>query len=190
MTMVGRTCRLQPRRTPAGDDARRSDTLGGMTFARRRTFIALAAAASLALTVGLSGCSSDSGATETAAAAEVQGPTSPVAPVEAPAAPVRVGVTEFANVIADPGVTIVDVRTPQEFAEGHIAGAVNIPVELPDFMDRVSELDPAGTYAVYCRSGNRSQPAVAGMASVGINGIYELESGTTGWTSEGQPLVQ
>lgn len=158
-----------------------------MTLARRRSFIALAGAASLALTIGLSGCSSDSGVSETAAAAEVQGPA---APVEAPAAPVRVGVAEFANVIADPGVTIVDVRTPQEFAEGHIEGAVNIPVELPDFMDRVSELDPAGTYAVYCRSGNRSQPAVAGMASVGINGIYELESGTTGWTSEGQPLVQ
>ena len=158
-----------------------------MTHAPRRTLIALAGAASLALTIGLSGCSSDSGATETAAAAEVQGPA---APIEAPASPVRVGVAEFANVIASPGVTIVDVRTPQEFADGHIEGAVNIPVELPDFMDQVSQLDPSGTYAVYCRSGNRSQPAVAGMSSVGINGIYELESGTTGWTSEGQPLVK
>ena len=158
-----------------------------MTHARRRTFIALAGAASLALTIGLSGCSSDSGATDTTAAAEVQGPA---APIEAPASPVRVGVAEFANVIASPGVTIVDVRTPQEFADGHIEGAVNIPVELPDFMDRVSELDPSGTYAVYCRSGNRSQPAVAGMSSIGINGIYELESGTTGWTTEGQPLVK
>ena len=158
-----------------------------MTHAPRRTLIALAGAASLALTIGLSGCSSDSGATEAAAAAEVQGPA---APIEAPASPVRVGVAEFANVIASPGVTIVDVRTPQEFADGHIEGAVNIPVELPDFMDQVSQLDPNGTYAVYCRSGNRSQPAVAGMSSVGINGIYELESGTTGWTSEGQPLVK
>jgi rhodanese-related sulfurtransferase len=158
-----------------------------MTLARRRTFIALAGAVSLALTVGLSGCSSDSGAMETAAAAEAQGPA---APAQATDAPVRVGVAEFANVIASPDVTIVDVRTPQEFAEGHIEGAVNIPVELPDFMDRVSELDPSGTYAVYCRSGNRSQPAVAGMASVGITSIFELESGTTGWASEGQPLVQ
>lgn len=121
------------------------------------------------------------------AAAEAQGPA---APAQATDAPVRVGVAEFANVIASPDVTIVDVRTPQEFAEGHIEGAVNIPVELPDFMDRVSELDPSGTYAVYCRSGNRSQPAVAGMSSVGITSIFELESGTTGWTSEGQPLVQ
>lgn len=166
-------------------------TLGGMKFKRRPVTVAAIAAAALALTVGLSGCSSDSASAEGSAdsgnSAEVQGPSSPVT---APEAPVRVGVPEFAEVIASPDVTIVDVRTPEEFAEGHIAGAVNIPVELPDFIDRVSELDTAGTYAVYCRSGNRSQPAVAGMASVGINGIFELESGTTGWTSEGQQLVQ
>ncbi len=157
----------------------------------RRASLAALGAAALALTVSLSGCSSDSdSASDTAAtseSSEVQGPS---AAVEAPESPVRVGVPQFAEVITDPNVTIVDVRTPQEFSEGHIDGAVNIPVELPDFMDRVSELDPSGTYAVYCRSGNRSQPAVQGMASVGINGIYELESGTTGWTSEGQPLVQ
>ena len=147
---------------------------------RRRSLPALAGAASLALTIGLSGCASDSGTTEAVAAAQVEGP----------AAPVRVGVAQFADVIASPGVTIIDVRTPEEFAEGHIEGAINIPVEYPDYIDRVSRLDPNGTYAVYCRSGNRSQPAVAGMASAGIEAIYELDSGTVGWTAEGQPLVQ
>lgn len=106
-----------------------------------------------------------------------------------PDAPVRVGVSEFAEIISAPGVTILDVRTPEEFASGHIAGAINIPVEYPDYIDRVSELDPNGIYAVYCRSGNRSQPAVAGLASVGVTGVYELESGTVGWTGEGQPLT-
>ena len=158
-----------------------------MTQARRRSLIALAGTASLALTIGLSGCSSNSGATETVASAEV---VEPPAAVEAPIDPVRVGVDEFAAIIADPDVTIVDVRTPEEFAAGHIEGAINIPVEYPDYIDRVSQLDPNVTYAVYCRSGNRSQPAVAGMTSVGINAIYELESGTVGWTAEGQPLVQ
>jgi phage shock protein E len=109
--------------------------------------------------------------------------------VEQPSSPVRVGVGDFATVIATPGITIVDVRTPEEFAQGHIAGAINIPVEYPDYMQRISELDPTGTYAVYCRSGNRSQPAVAGMVEAGITGIYELESGTIGWTQAGQPLV-
>ena len=163
-------------------------TLGGMKIAARRSaLLASAAAAALVATMGLAGCSSEDTAATDQADTSVQGPSAPIA---APEAPVRVGVPEFADVIGSPGVTIVDVRTPEEYAQGHIEGAVNIPVEYPDFMDRVGELDPAGTYAVYCRSGNRSQAAVAGMSDAGINGIYELESGTNGWSSAGQPLVQ
>ena len=89
-----------------------------------------------------------------------------------------------------PSVQIIDVRTPAEFADGHIVGAVNIPVNDPDFGRRVSELDPAGRYAVYCRSGNRSQPAVAQMQAAGILDIVELESGTNGWAAAGQPLTR
>lgn len=151
----------------------------------RSRILAASAAVLTALTVGLTGCSAESSSESTAAAA-VQGPAA--APAK-PDAPVRVGVSEFAEIIGAPGVTILDVRTPEEFAEGHIAGAINIPVEYPDYIDRVSELDPNGIYAVYCRSGNRSQPAVAGLASVGVTGVYELESGTVGWTGEGQPLT-
>lgn len=135
--------------------------------------IALIAAAALAMTLSVSGCSS---ADSNESLPSEQGP-------------VRVSVDEFASVIAEPGVVIVDVRTPEEFASGHIAGAVNIPVENADFIDQVSQLDPAVTYAVYCRSGNRSQPAVAGMQSAGLNAIFELESGTVGWADAGQPLV-
>ncbi len=151
---------------------------------------AIAGAAALTLTFSLSGCSSESEATAATAAPAVQGPGAPAAvAVAKPEAPVRVGVDEFAAVVASPGVVIVDVRTPEEFAEGHIEGAINIPVEYADYMDQVAQLDPTATYAVYCRSGNRSQPAVAGMESAGITGIYELESGTIGWTDAGQPLV-
>ena len=58
------------------------------------------------------------------------------------------------------------------------------------FSARIAELDPTLTYAVYCRSGNRSQPAVAAVSGAGIDIVYELSSGTGGWTAEGQPLVQ
>ena len=104
--------------------------------------------------------------------------------------PARVGTAEFAAVIEQPGVVILDVRTPEEFADGHIAGAVNIPVQQADFAGRVAQLDPNTTYAVYCRSGNRSQPAVAAMKDAGITTIYELDSGTKGWTSAGLPLTR
>lgn len=139
-------------------------------------------AATIALSLTLTGCSSNSGSTDTAAAA-----TSVV--VEQPAAPERVGAEMFANVIATPGVQIIDVRSPEEFAEGHIEGALNYNVEGPDFASQIAGLDPAGTYAVYCRSGNRSVVAVDYMASQGINGIFELESGIIGWQEAGLPVV-
>lgn len=102
----------------------------------------------------------------------------------------RVGAAEFAKVLQQNGIQIIDVRTPAEFAEGHIAGAQNIPVQQSDFTSRVAALDPKATYAVYCRSGNRSQAAVAQMKAAGITNIYELAIGTNGWTAEGHSLVQ
>lgn len=130
----------------------------------------LALILSAALLVALTGCSS----TPSAAAPDI---------------PARVGTDEFATVITQPGVQIIDVRTPEEFADGHIRGAVNIPVQQPDFSAQIARLDKDATYAVYCRSGNRSQPAVAAMREAGITHIYELAGGTKDWTAEGQPLV-
>jgi phage shock protein E len=161
----------------------RGDTLRGMQQSR---ILTAGAAVLAAVSMGLAGCS-NSTSLETTASAAGQGPAA--APAK-PESPVRVGVAEFASIVNAPGVTVLDVRTPEEFTAGHIEGAINIPVEYPDYLDRVGQLDPNGTYAVYCRSGNRSQPAVAGLASLGINGVFELESGTIGWTAEGQPLVQ
>lgn len=151
----------------------------------QKRFLAASAAVLVTLSIGLAGCSSDAGTTETDTAA--QGPAVAVA---APAAPERVDAEGFAAVVASPGVQIIDVRTPEEFAAGHIEGAVNYDVQGPEFLEQIATLDPAGTYAVYCRSGNRSQPAVAAMSAAGINGIYELESGIVGWEEAGLPTVQ
>lgn len=57
--------------------------------------------------------------------------------------------------------TVIDVRTPAEFAAGHIAAALNIPVEASDFGARISQLDPEEAYLVYCRTGRRSAIAAA-----------------------------
>jgi rhodanese-related sulfurtransferase len=152
----------------------------------RTRALALSVAALATVSLGLAGCSSSDTGTAAASSASVQGPAAPVA---APSAPERVDAARFAEVVASPGVTIVDVRTPEEFAAGHIDGAVNYNVEGPDFAAQIGALDPAGTYAVYCRSGNRSQAAVAAMSQAGIPGIYELESGIVGWEAAGLPTV-
>jgi phage shock protein E len=69
--------------------------------------------------------------------------------------------------------TIIDVRTPEEFAEGHLQDAVNIDVSDPGFEDAISDLDPNGQYTVYCRSGNRSAQAVAIMQQNGFTNVTD-----------------
>ncbi|MCU0301256.1 MAG: rhodanese-like domain-containing protein [Candidatus Nanopelagicales bacterium] len=102
----------------------------------------------------------------------------------------RVDAATFSEVVATDGTQVIDVRTPAEFAAGHLEGAVNIDVEDPSFAAKVATLDDAATYAVYCRSGNRSQSAVAQMADAGIGSIYELGGGINEWAGAGLPIVQ
>lgn len=75
---------------------------------------------------------------------------------------------------ADPDASyaaIIDVRTSAEFAEGHVAGAINLDVSAADFADKSADLSPSGTYLVYCRSGNRSATAAATMREAGLTVI-------------------
>ena len=94
----------------------------------------------------------------------------------------------FAAKIQTPGITVVDVRTPEEFASGHIQGAKNINWE-GDFSSGIAHLDKNKTYAVYCHSGNRSGQATQAMADAGFTHIYNLDGGILNWIAAGYPLV-
>jgi rhodanese-related sulfurtransferase len=72
-----------------------------------------------------------------------------------------------------PDRTIIDVRTPEEFAAGHLADATNIPVEAADFSERIAELDPFAAYLLYCRSGRRSALAADIMAQAGFTDVVD-----------------
>jgi len=85
---------------------------------------------------------------------------------------------------AQQGTTVIDVRTPDEYAAGHLAGAVNIDVSADTFADQVSNLDPAASYVVYCRSGARSAAAAAQMADLGFTDIADAGP-LTGLTDAG-----
>lgn len=63
---------------------------------------------------------------------------------------------------------VIDVRTAEEFATGHVDGAINIDVESADFGTAIAALDPAATYLVYCRSGRRSAIAASEMTDSGL----------------------
>ena len=101
----------------------------------------------------------------------------------------NVNVSEFSKKITEAGVITIDVRTPGEFMTGHIQGAENIDFESGNFENEISTLDKNGTYAVYCRSGNRSGQAVAIMHDAGFHNVYNLNGGIIDWTNSGMMLV-
>ena len=93
----------------------------------------------------------------------------------------HVSADRFAEAVAMDGVVVVDVRTPDEFAAGHLPDAINIDVQGVDFDAQVAALDPEGEYAVYCRSGNRSRAAMEEMAADGVEHTVGLEGGIGAW---------
>ncbi len=96
---------------------------------------------------------------------------------------------EFVTAMAEPGTVVIDVRTPPEYAAGHVDGAVNIDVQGPDFADSVSALPKDTTYAVYCRSGNRSTAATGQMADLGFTSLVNLDGGLVDLQAAGAPIV-
>lgn len=80
---------------------------------------------------------------------------------------------EALEAIGVEGTTVIDVRTPTEYADGHLVGARNIDLSAETFTDRVSELDRDATYVVYCRTGARSAEAAARMADLGFTDVLD-----------------
>lgn len=131
----------------------------------------------------LAGCGTDDAATDgaDATATPVVALTDCVATSEC----TTLEPADFADLAAEDGVVLLDVRTPEEFAAGHLDGAVNIDVSSPDFPGQLAALDPGATYAVYCRSGNRSQTAMTLMADAGIANTADLGGGIGAWIEAG-----
>lgn len=90
---------------------------------------------------------------------------------------------QFSATIDNPATQLVDVRTPEEFAQGHIPGAVNIDIQSPEFDKQVAQLDKTRPVAVYCRSGARSGKAAARLAAEGFE-LYNLNGGILGWNGK------
>ena len=99
-------------------------------------------------------------------------------------------VSEFSSKITEAGIITLDVRTPGEFNEGHIEGSVLVDFQSGNFENEIESLDKNKTYAVYCRSGNRSGQAVKVMSEAGFTNLYNLNGGVIDWANAGLPLVK
>ena len=90
----------------------------------------------------------------------------------------------------NPNFMIIDVRTPGEFSEGHIEGAINVDYRSAAFSDEINNFDKNKEYLIYCRSGNRSRGALEVMSELGFALINHLLDGIIGWNDAGYPIVQ
>ena len=96
----------------------------------------------------------------------------------------------FNEQLSAPGIQILDVRTPEEFAEGHLANAVNIDVQSDGFEAASAVLYKDVPVYVYCRKGQRSQEASKRLKAIGFEKIFEMTGGITDWQSKGLPVVK
>jgi len=112
----------------------------------------------------------------------------PVAAGTKPASVRRVGVEEFAKLWQDKQNVVLDVRTSQEFAAGHIPGALNLDFHAADFEAKVSKLDKSKVYLVHCAAGGRSAMACKQMSRLGFTSLFDLAPGFKGWEKAGKPV--
>lgn len=102
----------------------------------------------------------------------------------------NMGVDEFQTLIANPAVQLLDVRTQDEYDDGHIAGATLVDVNDTTFVDKaMAVLDPQRQVAVYCRSGRRSARAASLLTARGFK-VTNLDGGVMAWQDAGKALVK
>ena len=100
-----------------------------------------------------------------------------------------VSAPEFDKEIKADSVQLLDVRTPQEYAEGHIDGALNINIQSEDFRQRAEKgLSKDSTILVYCRSGRRSMEAAEMLTKLGYK-VVNLKGGIIEWKGDGLPVT-
>jgi rhodanese-related sulfurtransferase len=97
-------------------------------------------------------------------------------------------IAEFEKMSSKKKNLIVDVRTPEEVATGHLAGSVNINFLGENFPQEISNLNKNKTYLLYCKSGNRTRKAADQMQKAGFKHVYMLQGGITAWNEAGKPV--
>lgn len=90
----------------------------------------------------------------------------------------------FEELMRNKNHVVIDVRSPQEYAEGKIDPHKLINFFGADFKDQIEKLDQSKTYLVYCRSGNRSGKACAMMGQLGFKNLYNLQGGIGAWNAK------
>jgi len=95
----------------------------------------------------------------------------------------------FRERMAHDDAQLLDVRTPEEFAKGHLPGARNLDYLGADFLEDLEALPTEPTYLVYCRTGRRSVRTCTLMRNAGFRSVYHLDGGLLAWEDVFEPLA-
>ena len=102
-----------------------------------------------------------------------------------------VSVAQAVDLINNKNALIIDVRTPEEFAESHLPEANNFPVDtLSQNIETIKKLQRDKPLLVYCRSGKRSARAAEKLKNLGVNSVHNLKGGIKAWSDANNPLVK
>jgi rhodanese-related sulfurtransferase len=105
--------------------------------------------------------------------------------------PAVLNVKEFEEKLkASPDNTLVDVRTREEYEDGHLENSVLIDVNSSDFKEKIKKLDKSKTIFVYCAAGVRSEKAGTILLKEGFKKVYHLNGGIKQWEKEEKPIVK
>jgi rhodanese-related sulfurtransferase len=102
----------------------------------------------------------------------------------------RISNQELQELLQNPEVQLVDVRTPNEYNQAHLANAQLIDFMKPDFSEKVDQLDKSKPIIVYCAVGGRSMQSTRVLKDLGFTEIYDLQKGIRGWLIEGLPVTK
>lgn len=103
----------------------------------------------------------------------------------------KVSIEQFEKLLVEKSnALILDVRTPEEFAAGHVKGAVNLNIYDAGFKDGLAKLDKAKPVLVYCKAGSRSSDAANQMKEMGFGEVYNFGGGMLAWSNAEKPMVR
>jgi len=95
-----------------------------------------------------------------------------------------------AKLVEEKKVSVLDVRTPAEFSEGHIKDAQNIDFTDDNFKQELGKLDKEKPYLLHCEAGGRSAKSLKALKSLGFKNVYHYSGGIRDWREKGKPLVK
>lgn len=100
----------------------------------------------------------------------------------------KIDVDQFDQKRKEQDTVVLDVRTPHEYAEGHVPGAMNVDIHDPEFDQKLAKLDKSKTYLVHCAKGVRSAAAAKKMVTLGFLNLFDFRGGFIAWENAHKPI--